>query len=42
MLSEDGDSDVHEIYITVTTLPSLNNCKDCQSVAREHRDEEGM
>jgi len=38
--SEDDDSDMHKIYITVTTLPSLNNCKDCQSVAREHRDED--
>ncbi|XP_026810892.1 uncharacterized protein LOC113552289 [Rhopalosiphum maidis] len=38
--SEDDDSDMHKIYITVTTLPSLSNCKDCQSVAREHRDED--
>ncbi|XP_022179116.1 uncharacterized protein LOC111039792 [Myzus persicae] len=38
--SEDDDCDMHKIYITVTTLPSLNNCKDCQSVAYEHRDED--
>jgi len=41
-MSEDGDTDMHEIYITVTTLPSLNNCNDCQSVVREYKDEEGM
>jgi hypothetical protein len=30
---------MHKIYITVTTLPSLNNCIDCRSVAYEHRHE---
>lgn len=39
MTSEDDDSDMYKIYITVTTLPSLNNCKDCQLVAYEHRHE---
>jgi len=37
--SEDDDCDMHRIYITVTTLPSLSNCKDCQSVANAHRHE---
>lgn len=37
--SDDDDCDMHRIYITVTTLPSLSNCKDCQSVAYEHRHE---
>lgn len=37
---EDDDMiDMHKIYITVTTLPSLSNCKDCKSVAYEHRHE---
>ncbi|XP_025412248.1 uncharacterized protein LOC112684793 [Sipha flava] len=40
VISEDDECDMHKIYITVTTLPSLNNCIDCRSVAYEHRHED--
>lgn len=39
MTSDDDDCDMRKIYITVTTLPSVNNCKDCRLVAYEHRHE---
>lgn len=37
---EEADMDTRRYYITVTTLPSLNNCKNCKAVA-ESFDEEG-
>ncbi|XP_050422146.1 uncharacterized protein LOC126834337 isoform X2 [Adelges cooleyi] len=38
--SDDDESDTHKIYITVATLPSLNNCKECREVAHAHRHED--
>lgn len=37
---EEGDVESRRYYITVTTLPSLHDCKDCKAVA-ESFDEEG-
>lgn len=37
--SDDDDCDMRKIYITVATLPSLSNCKDCKLVVDEHRHE---
>lgn len=37
---EEVDTESCSYYITVTTLPSLHNCKDCKAVA-ESFDEEG-
>lgn len=28
------DSEFRKLYITVTAMPSLNNCKDCISIKR--------
>lgn len=37
---DEEETESRRYYITVTTLPSLHNCKDCKSVA-ESFDEEG-
>lgn len=26
-------------FITITTVPSLNNCKDCQSIASKYEED---
>ncbi|XP_050541162.1 uncharacterized protein LOC126905481 isoform X2 [Daktulosphaira vitifoliae] len=40
VISEEDECDMHKIYVTIATLPSLSNCNECRSVAYAHRYED--